>query len=245
MQKINPAHVPSVWHKKEMFMNSKVIMAVFLLLGGVYGAWSFKAMHAMQVMQENLGVMQEAWAHNRKGGFSLTYDTMDVGGFPRSPVVSVVKPCLTFLASDNIQKTLCTKKIKFASVGYGVNEFSVQLPVRGQARIGTQGAMKIIEIAADDAPTLQLQQGQPPKDTRGVIKNDDVLRQWTMRYPSRLSLHVGVEKDTKKMDFQFVAMPSLSWQPVNYNAHQMFDRLFSVLEDVQQHGKSSAPILPE
>lgn len=226
-------------------MHSKVIVAVFLLLGGVYGAWSFKAMHAMQVMQENLGVMQEAWAHNRKGGFSLTYDTMDVGGFPRSPVVSVVKPCLTFLTSDNIQKTLCTKKIKFASVGYGVNEFSVQLPVRGQARMGTQGAMKIIEIAADDAPVVQLQQAEPKKDGNGVIKNDDVLREWTIRYPSTLTLHVGVEKDTRKMDFQFVAIPSSSWQSVNYNAHQLFDRLFGVLENVQQHGKLSAPILPE
>jgi hypothetical protein len=234
-----------VWHKKEMFMNSKVIMAVFLLLGGVYGAWSFKAMYAMQVMQENVDTMQQAWASNHDGVFSLTYDTMDVGGFPRSPVVSLSKPCLTFISSDKLQKTLCTKKLKIASVGYGVNEFSVQLPMRGQARLGSQGAMKIVEIAADDAPVVRLQQVEPQKDSNGVIKNDDVLREWMMRYPSTLSLHVGVGKDTKEMDFQFVAMPATSWQPVNYNAHQMFDRFFSVLNDVQQRGKSSAPILPE
>jgi hypothetical protein len=242
-----------------MSLKVKVLCVVFAILGGVYGAWSFKAMQAIQIIQTNVEKLQQELV--AQGGWvTLRYDSLDVGGFTKPPVISMVNPCVEYKQPVRRAMLLCAKKLKIETQDYDLSTYRMTLPLRGTAEEVVAGVKTQYEIAADNAPILALrlpkaeaQDAGLPAAFKGMMKHksgaqlaalpQDILHQWALRLPEHVSLRVAVAGKAKQTDFNFPNVPMLLWRPVRYDISYPLDIFFSLLAEIRANGHASPPII--
>lgn len=236
----------------------KLVIALVLILGGVYGAWSYKAMQALELVQRNIMHLQEQMVA-QGGWMSLRYDTLDVGGFPRAPVVSLVNPCVDYKQPVRRTMQVCAKKVKIAAQSYELNLFRLSLPVAAKAQEVIEGKTVEYVVAVDAAPEVLLRLPAAQADDQALpaafkafskqkstaqlaALPQDMFHQWAPRLPESLALRVATGGKTKQVDFHFPSVPLPVWYALRYDLSHPVDIFISLLAETMANGKDAQPI---
>ena len=216
-------------------------------------------MQAIQIVQANVDRLQQEM--QAQGGWvSLQFDTIDVGGFPRRPIVSLTKPCLHYKQPVRREMHLCAKKLAIAADDYALTQFRIVLPLQGSGDETIAGVTTHYDVAADATPSLVLrlpkaeaEDAALPNAFKGFTKQksaaqlaslpQDLFHQWALKLPEQANLRVAVAGKTKQTAFQFLSVPLLMWQPISYDVSYPLDIFFSLLAEVTAQGTLAQPIL--
>lgn len=199
------------------------LLALFFMFLG----WKDEGKAAKKLIASSVDYYSNYW-QNRSGGFSIQYDSMDLGGFPFDHEIKIFQPRVQFTASDEIIQ-LSSLVVTFLPVEIKKGEksfwqYKVEFPLEvvvGVRRRGEQ--QRNFTLHLSEVPGIYL---QSISSIRGG--NFD---EYGVLLPEKLMITVNHGEVTRTHNFSFVKMEAPFWRYIPTDIHGMTLNFIHMMED--------------
>ncbi len=189
---------------------------------------------------------------------ALKYEMLETSGFPYTPSISLIKPCLHYNQPSIRVMDICSAQLVITADNFTLNQFHIALPTHASAEETYQiGRMHRYLLNVNEAPyvKMRLPSAERKEDTlpsafTNFIKKtppatldtlpQDLAHQYAVHFPESMTLRVTQDTRTRFSSFNMTNAPITPWQPIVYKLDNATDMFFHLMAEIAENGQTEA-----
>ncbi len=233
-------------------------LSVLLLipLTGYVIYWYYTASEVRSRTERNLEQAQRS-LEKAAEGVTLSWDEVEVSGFPFSTFVRIINPAIERRSPDRSQR-LSIAYIEIRPQSYGMSRIRLETPSNFKAVDTYKGHAFVYEVTMTSLPEVLLRTPEAEmhlplgrKNFFGEVRitspellarlPQDVLHQMAIQLPPHFSLHIDYAGKAKLTEsYKLPKQMPRRWRPIDYMLAMDIDAFFNILTRAVHHSKPAA-----